>query len=159
MNSYVCPCPGAPLMPEIATDPPTSSCNRLYPRLRFQESQSLGPDPFLPRARRAGAFAMGNSGNPPGAARQAQSQAAPARSFSPAAERAGRCGICSTANSICCGASPRGREPNSTTRRCRAVDGSDDAEIAVFALLLRVDRVGAFGARLAGGRLSGCYNL
>jgi hypothetical protein len=54
-------------MPEIATDPPASSCNRLYPRLRFQESQLLGPDPFLPRAREArGRFAKGSSGNPRG---------------------------------------------------------------------------------------------
>jgi hypothetical protein len=54
-------------MPEIATDPPASSCNRLYPRSRFEESQLLGPDPSLPRARDArGRFAKGNSGNPRG---------------------------------------------------------------------------------------------
>jgi hypothetical protein len=54
-------------MPEIATDPPTSSCYRLYSRHRFQESQLLGPDPFLPRARDArGRFAKGSSGNPRG---------------------------------------------------------------------------------------------
>lgn len=54
-------------MPEIATDPPMSSCNRLYSRRRFQESQLLGPDPFLPRAREArGRFAKGTSGNPHG---------------------------------------------------------------------------------------------
>jgi hypothetical protein len=52
-------------MPEIAADPPASSCNRLNPRPRFQESQLLGPDPFLPRAREArGRFAKGSSGNP-----------------------------------------------------------------------------------------------
>ena len=54
-------------MPEIAADPPASSCNRLYPGPRFQESQLLGPDPFLPRARGArGRFAKGSSGNPRG---------------------------------------------------------------------------------------------
>jgi len=54
-------------MPEIAADPPASSCNRLYPRPRFQESQLLGPDPSLPRARDArGRFAKGSSGNPRG---------------------------------------------------------------------------------------------
>jgi hypothetical protein len=52
-------------MPEIATDPPASSCNRLYPSSRFQESQLLGPDPFLPHAQGArGRFAKGSSGNP-----------------------------------------------------------------------------------------------
>ena len=46
---------------------PASSCNRLYPRPRIQESQLLGPDPFLPRAREArGRFAKGSSGNPRG---------------------------------------------------------------------------------------------
>jgi hypothetical protein len=68
-------------MPAIATDPPASSCNRLYPRRRFQESQLLGPDPFLPRARRARAFRhrafrqrkLGQSARP--AARYSQSQA------------------------------------------------------------------------------------
>jgi hypothetical protein len=54
-------------MPEIAADPPASSCNRLYSRPRFQESQLLGPDRFLPRARDArGRFAKGSSGNPRG---------------------------------------------------------------------------------------------
>ena len=54
-------------MPETADDPPASSCNRLYPRPRFQEFQSLEPDPFLPRAREAcGRFAKGSSGNPRG---------------------------------------------------------------------------------------------
>jgi hypothetical protein len=54
-------------MPEIAADPPASSCNRLYPGPRFQESQLLGPDPFLPRARDPhGRFAKGSSGNPRG---------------------------------------------------------------------------------------------
>jgi hypothetical protein len=54
-------------MPEIAADPPVSSCNRLYSRPRFQESQLLGPDPSSPRARDArGRFAKGSSGNPRG---------------------------------------------------------------------------------------------
>ena len=54
-------------MTEIAADPPASSCNRLYPRPRFQEFQSLEPDPFLRRARDAcGRFAKGSSGNPRG---------------------------------------------------------------------------------------------
>ncbi len=54
-------------MPEIAADPPASSCNRLYSRPQFQEFQSLEPDPFLPRARDArGRFAKGSSGNPRG---------------------------------------------------------------------------------------------
>jgi Family of unknown function (DUF5681) len=54
-------------MPEIAADPPASSCNRLYPGPRFQESQLLGRDPFLPRARDPhGRFAKGSSGNPRG---------------------------------------------------------------------------------------------
>jgi hypothetical protein len=58
---------GASLMPEIAADPPASSCNRLNPRPRFPESQLLGPDPFLPRAREAERrFAKGSSGNPRG---------------------------------------------------------------------------------------------
>jgi hypothetical protein len=53
-------------MPEIAADPP-ASCNRLYPGPRFQESQLLEPDPFLPRARDPhGRFAKGSSGNPRG---------------------------------------------------------------------------------------------
>ncbi|MGC1890967.1 MAG: hypothetical protein WA709_33650, partial [Stellaceae bacterium] len=55
------------LMPEIATDPPASSCNLLYPKTRFQESQQLGPDPVSSRARDArGRFARGSSGNPRG---------------------------------------------------------------------------------------------
>jgi hypothetical protein len=43
-------------MPETATDPPAPSCYRLYRKPRFQESQLLGPDLFLPRARDARAF-------------------------------------------------------------------------------------------------------
>ena len=54
-------------MPESATDPSASSCNRLYPRPRFEESQLLGPDPFLPRPRDARAFRqrkLGQSARP-----------------------------------------------------------------------------------------------
>src|SRR5438874_10491491 len=59
--------PGAPLMPEIVADPPASSCNRLHCKRRFKESQSLGPDLFVPRPRDArGRFAKGSSGNPRG---------------------------------------------------------------------------------------------
>ena len=54
-------------MPETATDAPVSSRNRLHPRPRFQESQLLEPDRFVPRARDArGRFAKGSSGNPRG---------------------------------------------------------------------------------------------
>jgi hypothetical protein len=68
MNPHVrLVCLGAPLMPEIVADPPISSCNRLYSRPRFEESQLLGPDPLSPRARDArGRFAKGSSGNPRG---------------------------------------------------------------------------------------------
>jgi hypothetical protein len=38
-------------MPEIATDPPAPSGYLLFPRPAIEESQQLGPDPFLPRAR------------------------------------------------------------------------------------------------------------
>ena len=51
-------------MPEITPEPP---CCHLFPRSGIQESQQLGPDPFLSRARDArGRFAKGSSGNPPG---------------------------------------------------------------------------------------------
>src|SRR6266446_9011352 len=61
-----CP-PGAPLMPEIVADPLSPSCYHLLPRPEIQESQQLGPDPFLPRGRDArGRFATGRSGNPRG---------------------------------------------------------------------------------------------
>src|SRR4029077_8405505 len=67
MRTYSEPiCRGAPLMPEIVADPPASSCNRLYPEPRFQESQLHGPDRFPPRARDARAFRQGSSGNPRG---------------------------------------------------------------------------------------------
>ena len=68
MNPYAgLVCPGAPLMPEIAVGPPSPSCCRLLPGPGMQESQRLGPDPFLPRARDPrGRFAKGSSGNPRG---------------------------------------------------------------------------------------------
>jgi hypothetical protein len=54
-------------MPEIVTDPPAPSCSLLLSKSEIQKSQSLGPDPFLPRARDArGRFAKGSSGNPRG---------------------------------------------------------------------------------------------
>jgi len=52
-------------MPDIAADPPGSSC--LLSGTRIAENQLLGPDPFSPRARDArGRFAEGSSGNPRG---------------------------------------------------------------------------------------------
>ena len=54
-------------MPEIVVDPPLPSRYQLFPRPEIQESQQLGPDPFLPRGRDArGRFATGSSGNPRG---------------------------------------------------------------------------------------------
>ena len=54
-------------MPEIVADLPAPSCSLLLSETGIQESQSLGPDPFLPRARNArGRFASGSSGNPRG---------------------------------------------------------------------------------------------
>ncbi len=54
-------------MPEIVTDPPAPSCSLLLSKSEIRESQSLGPDPSLPRARDArGRFAKGSSGNPRG---------------------------------------------------------------------------------------------
>jgi hypothetical protein len=41
----------SPSMPELANDPFLSSCYHLFPKLGIRESQRLGPDPFLPRAR------------------------------------------------------------------------------------------------------------
>ena len=102
-------------MTEIAADPPASSCNRLYPRPRFQEFQSLEPDPFAkrPRATRAGvsqreAPAIRAGGR---AAFPIQGGACPISRLGSWARR--RCRICSTASRICCGSSPR----NSCRRR------------------------------------------
>ena len=54
-------------MPEIVADPPSLSCCHLFLTPGIQQSQQLGPDPFLPRARDAcGRFVKGSSGNPRG---------------------------------------------------------------------------------------------
>jgi len=54
-------------MPDVVADPPFPSCSQLLSGTGIQESQALGPDPFLPRARGArGRFAKGSSGNPRG---------------------------------------------------------------------------------------------
>jgi hypothetical protein len=45
-----------PLMPQIVADPPVLACYRLFLRLGIEESQQLGPDPFVRRARDARAF-------------------------------------------------------------------------------------------------------
>src|SRR5271155_1085860 len=45
--------PGAPPMSEIVADPPNPSCYLLFSRPGIEESQSVDPDPFLPRARDA----------------------------------------------------------------------------------------------------------
>ena len=56
-----------PPMPEIMADPPLPPCSLLLSESGIQESQSLGPDPSLSRARDArGRFAKGSSGNPHG---------------------------------------------------------------------------------------------
>src|SRR5260370_36082963 len=57
----------APLMPEIVADPPSLSCCHRFLTPGIEQSQQLGPDPFLPRARDAcGRFVKGSSGNPRG---------------------------------------------------------------------------------------------
>jgi hypothetical protein len=54
-------------MPEIVPEPPSPSCCHLFLTPGIQQSQQLGPDPFLPRARDAcGRFVKGSSGNPRG---------------------------------------------------------------------------------------------
>ena len=54
-------------MPEIVTDPLLPSGSLLLSERGILGSQSLGPDPSLPRARDArGRFAKGSSGNPHG---------------------------------------------------------------------------------------------
>ena len=54
-------------MPEAIADPPSPCCSKLLSEPGIEESQSLGPDRFLPRARDArGRFAKGSSGNPRG---------------------------------------------------------------------------------------------
>jgi hypothetical protein len=81
-------------MPEIATDPPASSCNRLYPRPQIQGSQLLGPDPLsASRARGARTFRQRKlRQSARAAARHSQSKAARARSRGSAAGRAGAVG-------------------------------------------------------------------
>jgi hypothetical protein len=52
---------------ELITDPPDPPCYPLFSRPGILESQSLGPDRFLPLARDPrGRFAKGSSGNPGG---------------------------------------------------------------------------------------------
>src|SRR5580704_2415760 len=54
-------------MSEIVADPLLPSCHPLLSKSGIEEYQSLGPDPFLPRARDTrGRFAKGSSGNPRG---------------------------------------------------------------------------------------------
>jgi hypothetical protein len=54
-------------MSEIVADPPDTSCYLLFSGPGIEEFQSVGPDPFLPRARDTrGRFAKGSSGNPGG---------------------------------------------------------------------------------------------
>lgn len=54
-------------MPDIVADSSGQSSPLLLSKTGNQESQSLGPDPFSPRAREArGRFAKGSSGNPSG---------------------------------------------------------------------------------------------
>jgi hypothetical protein len=51
-------------MPDIVADPRLPCCSLLLSESGIQESQSLDPDPFSPRARDArGRFAKGSSGN------------------------------------------------------------------------------------------------
>ena len=58
-------------MSEIVGDSPDSSCYFLFSGSGIEESQLLGPDPLLPRARDARArFAKGSSGNPGGRPRR-----------------------------------------------------------------------------------------
>jgi hypothetical protein len=54
-------------MPEIVADPPDPPCYSPVPGSGIAQFQSLGPDPFSPRARDArGRLARGHSGNPGG---------------------------------------------------------------------------------------------
>jgi hypothetical protein len=54
-------------MSEIVADPPDPSCYLLFSGSGIKQSQSVDPDPFLPRARDLrGRFAKGSSGNPGG---------------------------------------------------------------------------------------------
>ena len=54
-------------MPETTADPPAPSCSLPLSETGVQQSQTLDPDPFWPRARDArGRFGKGSSGNPCG---------------------------------------------------------------------------------------------
>jgi hypothetical protein len=58
---------GTSPMPETVADLLLRSCSLLLSKGGILESQSVGPDPFVPRARDArGRFAKGSSGNPRG---------------------------------------------------------------------------------------------
>jgi hypothetical protein len=78
-------------MPEIVADSPAPSCSLLLSESRIQESQPLGTDLSVPRARDVrGRFAKGSSGKPARpSSRHPQSQAAHPRSRLKAAERWG----------------------------------------------------------------------
>ena len=59
--------PGTSPMPEIIADPPAPPSSSLLSGSGIGQFQSLGPDPFSPRARDPrGRFARGHSGNPGG---------------------------------------------------------------------------------------------
>ena len=63
-------------MPEIVAEPPSSSCYRLFPASRIQESQGVDSDRFLPRARvREGAAQRGARETRAAAGRHPQSRA------------------------------------------------------------------------------------
>jgi len=80
-------------MPEIVADPPSPSCCHLFLTPRIQQSQQLGPNPFLPRARDGcGRFVKGSSGNPRGRARGIPNPKRGARPCYSAADRAGAVG-------------------------------------------------------------------
>jgi hypothetical protein len=54
-------------MAQAEADSYSPSCFALFSGAGIEESQSVGPDPFVPRARDArGRFAQGSSGNPAG---------------------------------------------------------------------------------------------
>jgi len=56
-----------PPMPQAFAEPTDPPCYLLFSGLEIEQSQRLGPDPSLPRARDArGRFAKGSSGNPRG---------------------------------------------------------------------------------------------
>jgi len=77
-------------MPEIVADPRLPSSSPLLAGSGIQESQQLGPDPFLSRARCARALRARKLRQPVRpATRHPQSEATRARSRGPAAERAG----------------------------------------------------------------------